>query len=206
LKSLRDDLRDDQRDEQAKEEGGTREIAPVERHGDSVAASLAKRRREDLDDPETESDVGNLSEFNGSGALAPAISAASATAHMPIPAEPPAKPAAKDSGTSKAAPSAGATAQQQAALNQLMVKYAHDQSSGADPRIIAALGKQIMPAAKALNQHVTLPRAPAGASANAAPNSTRWMPSSRPGTEPMNVANVSATGRLQHLAGWPVAT
>jgi hypothetical protein len=105
--------------------------------------------------------------------MAPAISAASATAHMPIPVEPPEKAAAKDSGTSKAAPSAGSTAQQQAALNQLMVKYAHDQSSGVDPRIIAALGKQIIAAAKALNQHVTLPQAPAGASASAAPNKSK---------------------------------
>ena len=40
--------------------------------------------------------------------------------------------------------------QQQAALRQMLIKYAYDQSHGVDGTTLAALGKQIMVAAKAL--------------------------------------------------------
>jgi hypothetical protein len=59
--------------------------------------------------------------------------------------------------------------QQQAALNQLLIKYAADQSRGADTNVLSVLGKQIAAAAKLLGQHVTLPRAPASAGAEPAP-------------------------------------
>lgn len=52
----------------------------------------------------------------------------------------------------------------------MLTKYAYDQSHGIGETTLSALGKQIMAAAKALNQHVTLPRAPAAAAASAAPN------------------------------------
>ena len=90
-----------------------------------------------------------------------------ATPVQPI-AAPPAKsvaPADAKSGHPAAQPPAAASAasqaQQQAALNRMLVTYAPDQTHGADPRVIASLGKQITAAAKALNVHVTLPHAPA---------------------------------------------
>jgi hypothetical protein len=53
-------------------------------------------------------------------------------------------------------------------LNQLLVKYTRDQAQGTDARILSALGKQIMAAAKALGQHVTLPHAPPASAAGSA--------------------------------------
>jgi hypothetical protein len=47
----------------------------------------------------------------------------------------------------------------------MLVTYARDQLHGADPRILSALGKQILAAAKTLGQNVTLPRAPASSGA-----------------------------------------
>ncbi len=44
----------------------------------------------------------------------------------------------------------------------MLATYARDQSHGTDARTLSNLGKQIMAAAKAIGQHVTLPRAPAG--------------------------------------------
>jgi hypothetical protein len=73
------------------------------------------------------------------------------------------------SGTASApAPSGSAgasTTQQQAALKQLQAKYVYDQTHGVDARTISALGKQILAAAKALGQTVTLPPAPASSAA-----------------------------------------
>jgi hypothetical protein len=63
-----------------------------------------------------------------------------------------------------AQPAASASAKQQAALHAMLSKYAYDQSHGIDGKTLSALGKQIMAAAKALGQHVTLPRAPASSS------------------------------------------
>jgi hypothetical protein len=40
----------------------------------------------------------------------------------------------------------------------MLAKYAYDQSSGSDPGVLSALGKQITAAAKAMGQHATLPR------------------------------------------------
>jgi hypothetical protein len=50
----------------------------------------------------------------------------------------------------------------------MLVKYARDQSHGIDAATLSMLGKQIIAAAKALGQHVTLPTAPAGAGATSA--------------------------------------
>ena len=49
----------------AEKERGAGEIAPIERHGDGVAAGLAQRRGGDLDDPEAEGDFGNLARRRG---------------------------------------------------------------------------------------------------------------------------------------------
>jgi hypothetical protein len=50
----------------------------------------------------------------------------------------------------------------------MLVAYARDQLQGADPRILSAIGKEILTAVKALGQHVTLPPAPTGSGAAAA--------------------------------------
>jgi hypothetical protein len=50
----------------------------------------------------------------------------------------------------------------------MLVKYTYDQSHGMDATTLSTLGKQIVAAAKALGQHVTLPQAPAAVAA--APN------------------------------------
>ena len=76
--------------------------------------------------------------------------------------------------TAASQPSAASAAQsreqQQLALSRMLVTYTRDQSHGADPATLSSLSKQIMAAAKALGQHVTLPKAPA--SAQAAPAAT----------------------------------
>ena len=69
---------------------------------------------------------------------------------------------------SAAAAGSGSKAQQQAALNRMLVKYTRDQAEGANGRTLSALGKQIMTAAKALGQNVTLPHATANAEAGSA--------------------------------------
>jgi hypothetical protein len=51
----------------------------------------------------------------------------------------------------------------------MLVKYTRDQAEGADARILSGLGKQIMTAAKALGQTVTLPHAPDSGSGAATP-------------------------------------
>lgn len=69
-------------------------------------------------------------------------------------------------GADAPAGSAGkSSAQQQAALKQLLAKYAYDQTHGSSAQILAALGKQIMAAAKALGQTVTLPKPPSSSAA-----------------------------------------
>ena len=70
LKSLCQDLRDDQHDERGEEEGSSSEIAPVQRHRDSIAAGLAKRGGSYLDEPETKGDLWDLAEAIGHGAHA----------------------------------------------------------------------------------------------------------------------------------------
>ena len=69
---------------------------------------------------------------------------------------------------STAASAAGSRAQQLAALNRMSTTYTRDQSHGTDARALAALGKRITAAAKALGQHVTLPRTPTNAGAASA--------------------------------------
>lgn len=69
-----------------------------------------------------------------------------------------------------AASAVGSVAQQRAALTRMLATYKQYQSHGADAGMLSKLGKQILAAAKALGQHVTLPRAPANAgAAQAAP-------------------------------------
>jgi hypothetical protein len=106
--------------------------------------------------------------------MSSAISAASTAGHATTIAPPsvqaptvakgvPSKAVAQPS----AASSAAVTAQQRSALNQMLATYARDQSHGIGGSTLSALGKQIMAAAKVLNQHVTLPHAPAPAGSEA---------------------------------------
>jgi hypothetical protein len=54
------DLQRDQHDQRRQEYCRTRQIAPVQGHGDRVAAGFAERCRRYLDDPEAERDRGDL--------------------------------------------------------------------------------------------------------------------------------------------------
>jgi hypothetical protein len=85
--------------------------------------------------------------------VAAAVAAKPPTALAPPPKAPP---------PSGAAAAGGSKSHQQAAISQMLVKYAYEQSRGANTMTLSALGKQITAAAKALGQHVTLPQAPAG--------------------------------------------
>jgi hypothetical protein len=107
--------------------------------------------------------------------MALTITAASAAAHVPANvARPPATAAAPKAASApvatqpSAASSVGSSGKQEAALNQLLVKYSRDQALGADTQVLSALGKQITAAAKALGQHVTLPHAPSSSGARPA--------------------------------------
>jgi hypothetical protein len=55
----------------------------------------------------------------------------------------------------------------------MLATYARDQSRGTDAGTLSNLGKQIMTAAKAIGQHVTLPHAPAGDGAASATPAAR---------------------------------
>jgi hypothetical protein len=55
-----DNLGNDEQNQRGEEQRGAVEIAPVQRHGDGVAAGLAQCRCRDFDDPEDEGDLGNL--------------------------------------------------------------------------------------------------------------------------------------------------
>jgi hypothetical protein len=105
-----------------------------------------------------------------------AIGAASAASYVPTtapapaaratPAAPTAAPVAQaKQPAAAAAPAAATGGQQQAALNQLLSKYKYSQSHNVAASTISSLGRQILAEAKTLGQHVTLPRAPAGAGA-----------------------------------------
>jgi hypothetical protein len=103
------------------------------------------------------------------------ITAGSTAAHVAAIAAPPPRAPAAPKATSapatthtSATSTAGSTAQRQAALNRMLVTYARDQSHGMDAATLSSLGKQILAAAKALGQRVTLPHAAASASASAA--------------------------------------
>ena len=110
--------------------------------------------------------------------MSSALSAASSAGHVttiapaPVAATTAPKGAASEATTQpSAAASATATAQGRAALNRMLATYARDQSHGIGGSTLSALGKQILAAAKALGQHVTLPQAPApaGSEATSAP-------------------------------------
>jgi len=67
---------------------------------------------------------------------------------------------------------ATSTTQQQAALRQLVAKYAYDQAHGSTAGTLSALAKKIMAAAKALGQTVRLPSAPPSIAAAPAATAT----------------------------------
>jgi len=103
------------------------------------------------------------------------IAAVSTASHVPTVPAPPREAATPEKGSAAkvaaqppAASAAGSSDQQRAALNRMLATYARDQSRGTDARTLSALGKQIMAAAKALGQHVTLPHAPASSGAASA--------------------------------------
>jgi hypothetical protein len=81
-----------------------------------------------------------------------------------------AQPASIKVAAAATATTSATIAQRQAALRQLLTRYAYDQSHGTDAAALAKLGRQITSAAKALGQHVTLPSVSA-ARASAAPKS-----------------------------------
>jgi hypothetical protein len=62
VKFLRPDLGDDAGHEDDQEDQRRDQVSQVHRHGDSVAAGLAQGSREDLDDPESQRDRGDLYE------------------------------------------------------------------------------------------------------------------------------------------------
>ena len=83
------------------------------------------------------------------------------------------QPAKTASGSSaQSSNSASSTAQQQAALNRLLAKYKADLSRGEAASALASLGRQITAAAKALGQHVSLPKAPASEASTTGGGST----------------------------------
>jgi len=105
------------------------------------------------------------------------IAHAAVTAQVAAAAPPPTVAApTKAGGTKAVAPSPSQTvadtAHQQAALRQLLTKYSYDQAHGIDATTLSNLGKQIMAAAKALGQHVTLPHAQAASGGGEATSST----------------------------------
>ena len=102
---------------------------------------------------------------NGHDMALTITAAAMAAAHIPAGTTP--SPDGAAAARPSAASAAASRAPQQAALQQLLVKYSYDISQGVDARILAALGRQITAAAKALGQHVTLPHAPASPGAGA---------------------------------------
>lgn len=61
-------------------------------------------------------------------------------------------------------------AQQFAALNQMLAKYRAGLSRGQSASMLSSLARQITTAAKALGQHVTLPKSPAGAAESSQPS------------------------------------
>ena len=62
MKFFRRNLQADEQHQGCEEQSSPGQIAPVERHGDGIAAGLAQRRCRDFDDPESERDFGNLVE------------------------------------------------------------------------------------------------------------------------------------------------
>jgi hypothetical protein len=60
-------------------------------------------------------------------------------------------------------PSAASNAAAQASLNRLMAKYKSEIARNPSAQDLSSLARQITAAAKALGQHVTLPKAPANA-------------------------------------------
>ena len=77
-------------------------------------------------------------------------------------------------------------AQQQAALNQLLAKYKASLARGQTADDLANLARQITAAAKALGQHVTLPKASAEANAQA-PSQSLYQPQSATGEKLVNL-------------------
>jgi hypothetical protein len=95
--------------------------------------------------------------------MALTIPATAPVAHAAI--QPPLAVGAAARIAAPSSPGAGSasSAQQKAALNQLLAKYKYDLTRGAPTSTLSALGRQITAAAKAAGQRVTLPRAAGGA-------------------------------------------
>jgi hypothetical protein len=112
------------------------------------------------------------------------VSIASPTTTAPVAAVAASASAGKPGNAKPPVPSTGhaptASAQQQAALRQLLTKYTYDQTHGTDAATLSALRRQITAAAKALGQHVTLPQGPVTAEAGNA-DTPMVGPSTRPG-------------------------
>ncbi|HEY3848742.1 MAG TPA: hypothetical protein VGL95_16685 [Acetobacteraceae bacterium] len=120
----------------------------------------------------------SVARANAAPAAAPATAAAVTQATRPAAAAPAAAPATAAAVTQTTRPAAAVSAsapqgQQQAALNHLLSKYKYGQSHDVAASALSSIGRQILADAKALGQHVTLPRAPAGSgAAPAAPEAT----------------------------------
>ena len=92
--------------------------------------------------------------------------------------------------TASNAQSAGVSrAQQLAALSQMLNKYQTGISHGESAAMLASLAKQITAAAKALGQHVRLPKDPANSAAAAPPPSTTNSPAA---ARPRSAVNTTA--------------
>jgi hypothetical protein len=95
--------------------------------------------------------------------MALTISAASTADHTPVTPAPPPNPVAVPRASDQPAPvqpSAGSNTQEAASLNRLLSRYRLEQAHGAAANTLSTLGRQILAAAKASGQHITLPRAP----------------------------------------------
>ena len=62
MEALGEDLRDNERDQHAAEKRDAGQIAPIQRHRHGVAARLAERRRQNLDDPKAQGDCRYLAQ------------------------------------------------------------------------------------------------------------------------------------------------
>jgi hypothetical protein len=105
--------------------------------------------------------------------MALSINAAPAAVQIPSNFAPPAnaaRPARSGPVAAQVTFGAPATsnAQQSAALNRLLNTYRNDQSHHAPTSTLSSLGRQIMAAAKAAGQRVTLPRGSPSAGATSA--------------------------------------
>ena len=108
---------------------------------------------------------GDISDLSKGVVMALTVSAASTADHVPTTPSPPAAALPRPTQLAAAKPSTGSSGQQTASLNRLLGLYRRDQANGAAANVLSGLGKQILAAAKAAGQHVTLPQASSNVSA-----------------------------------------